>query len=237
MYKVEIGDVFGKLVVVGNITATRWLCKCSCGNTKEAYASVLVKKNIKSCGCLKREATVLRNTTHNLSKSVEYRHWKGMLDRCYNLNNKRFNHYNGRGIKVHEDFRHNFVAWLKEIGNKPDGDGLVWSVGRIDNNGSYTYGNMRWELATQQARNHSKQVNNTSGIVGVQTRTRCIGGNFYTTFTACWNDLNTGKKVTKDFSADKFGSEVAKQMAIDYRNKKIRELNEAGAGYADSHGT
>lgn len=182
----------------------------------------------------KQQICIDRNTTHGMSKRPEYSNWKDMLKRCFNPKNKRYADYAERGISVHADFLEDFTAWFAEIGPKPEGHG--WSVGRIDNNCWYTYGNMRWETPAQQARNHTKQKNNTSGIVGVKFRKRLIGGNYYSTFTAAWKQLD-GTSKSKDFSADKYGYEEAKQLAIAYRNKMIQELNEQGAGYADSHGS
>lgn len=230
-----IGNKYTKLTVESQITKAKWLCKCDCGNTVEVYTCQLEEGNNKSCGCLKREATISRNTTHGMSDRPEYGNWKDMKKRCFNKNNKRYEDYAGRGISVHADFVDNFPAWLAEIGPKPI-DGQRWSVGRIDNDGWYTYGNMEWQLDDTQARNHSMQSNNTSGIVGVKYRERVIAGRMYRTFTATWTKLD-GKKATKDFSADKYGYDLAKEMATAHRNKAIAQLNREGAGYASSHGS
>lgn len=182
----------------------------------------------------KRQVLIERNTTHGMSKDRAYSNWKEMKKRCFNKNNKRYKDYAERGITVHPDFVDNFPAWLAEIGPKPDGEG--WSVGRIDNNSGYVYGNMRWETHEQQARNHTMQVNNTSGYTGIKIRTRTISGGEYTSVTACWNDIS-GKRRTKDFSADKFGLEQAVKMAVEFRKSEIEKLNALGAGYAYSHGS
>lgn len=179
------------------------------------------------------EALSKRNTTHGKSKTPEYQNWKDMLKRCFNENNKRYKDYAERGISVHEDFVFNFTSWLEEIGTKPEGK---WSVGRIDNNGWYTYGNIRWETDTEQARNHTKQKNNTSGVTGVKFQKHTIAGREYTTYVACWKTL-CGKSKTKDFSTNKYGHEEAFKLACEYRNKMIEELNSQGAGYAASHGS
>lgn len=115
-------------------------------------------------------------------------------------------------------------------------DGQRWSVGRIDNDGWYTYNNLEWQLDPEQSRNHTKQSNNTSGITGLQRQVKIIAGKAYESFVACWND-ETGKKKTKNFSTNKFGYEGAKQLAIDYRNKMIAELEKLGIIYAESHGS
>lgn len=175
----------------------------------------------------------MQKTVYNSSR-LEYSNWKDMIKRCFNKNNKRYENYAKCGVSVHNDFVISFSAWLNEIGEKPT-DGQAWSVGRIDNTDWYTYGNIRWELPNQQARNHSKQKNNTSGVTGVKKSTKVIAGVTYTAWVASWQDLNK-KRHTKNFSIQKYGEEVSFELAKNFRDCKILELNEMGAGYADSHG-
>jgi hypothetical protein len=169
-----------------------------------------------------------------MSKNPAYSNWKDMFKRCYNPNNKRYKDYSERGIGVDEHFRH-FPNFLEEIGEKPD-DGQVWSVGRINNNLGYQPGNVRWETLTEQARNHSKQKNNTSGIVGVKFHVTTNKHGTYESWVASWKDEN-GKSVTKTFSTNKYGFDVAKNLAIEARNEGIKKLKEHGVVYAESHGS
>lgn len=233
--EVKVGMKFVRLEVTKQLRSKYWECKCDCGNVKNVYTSQLLEGNNTSCGCLKKDVLLGRNTSHGMSKRTEYSNWKGMLKRCFNVNDKRYESYAGRGITVHEDFIKDFPKWLAEIGEKPI-DGQRWSVGRIDNNTGYTYGNMRWEVDEQQARNHTMQSNNTSGVVGVKLQTKTVAGTEYTSWVACWSTLDS-KKHTKSFSTNKFGYEVAKEMAIAHRNRMIEQLNSLGADYADSHGS
>lgn len=46
-----------------------WRCRCSCGTERVVLGSSLRNEKSKSCGCLSRERTVERITTHGLSKS------------------------------------------------------------------------------------------------------------------------------------------------------------------------
>ena len=227
-----IGKKFERLTVVSQISAKKWHCVCDCGNTKDVYESSLFTGHRRSCGCLVRDVLMARNVKHGMVNHPAYENWCGMIKRCFNPNDDRYESYMGRGISVHPDFRESFVAFLNEIGEKPEGKG--WSVGRIDNNGWYTYGNIRWETKEQQARNHTRQKNNTSGTTGVKL-SKAVNRNNYESWMASWND-ETGRK-TKAFGCNKYGFEQAKQMAIDYRKKMIEELNERGFEYAISHGS
>ena len=54
-------------------------CECLCGNRSVTEHHQMVKGEVKSCGCLKRELNSElakeRNTTHGLSKDVRYTMW------------------------------------------------------------------------------------------------------------------------------------------------------------------
>lgn len=174
-----------------------------------------------------------RNTTHGMSKRLEYSNWKDIKRRCFNKNNKRYADYALRGISVHPDFVDSFPKFLKEIGNKPEGKG--WSVGRIDNNGWYTYGNIRWETLAEQARNHSKQSNNTSGITGISRRSKIISCKVYSSRIATWSDPKINKSKSKSFSCEKYGEEAFK-LACEHRKIEISNLSLLGIVYGNTHG-
>ena len=232
------GQRFGRLVVLRESTeqygtnGTRWDCLCDCGNTSSVGAGKLQSKHTRSCGCLLRDTTIQRSTKHGMAGSKEYEAWSGMKKRC-SSKDKKFQTYFEKEIKVCPEWLHSFEAFFDYIGYAPE-NSRKWSVGRIDNNRDYEPGNVRWELDPEQARNHSRQKNNTSGTTGVCLWTDNRRGSQY--WVAFWNaELNTKKR--KLFSINKHGNEKAKQMAIEYRAKVISELESSGIIYAESHGT
>jgi hypothetical protein len=74
-----------------------------------------------------------------------------MISRCSNPNNKRHADYGGRGIKVCERWQgdHGFVNFLADIGPPPAGK----TLDRINNDGHYEPGNVRWATAKEQRAN------------------------------------------------------------------------------------
>ncbi len=78
-----------------------------------------------------------------------YASWRDAIARCYYPSNKRFARYGGRGITVCDRWRHDFSAFLADMGEQPQG----LTLDRIDGNGNYEPGNCRWADRTSQSRN------------------------------------------------------------------------------------
>jgi len=64
-------------------------------------------------------------------------------------------YYGGRGIKVCAAWRHNFPAFLACVGRRPS---RTHSIDRINNDGNYKPGNVRWATKQEQTDNRRKQV-------------------------------------------------------------------------------
>ena len=84
-------------------------------------------------------------------KKKIHRRWKAMKERCSNKNRKDFQHYGGRGIKVCDEWVHNFQAfyfWAKDNGFSPE-----LTLDRIDVNKNYSPDNCRWVTQKEQCIN------------------------------------------------------------------------------------
>jgi len=132
---------------------TGWNCRCDCGNKTLVARPNLVSSSIKSCGCLHLEKAGKLNLKHGFTrgykKTREYRIWVGMRNRCSDPNRVSWPNYGGRGIRVCErwnDFRH----FLADMGPRPS---PRHSLDRINNDGNYEPGNVRWATARQQVKN------------------------------------------------------------------------------------
>lgn len=170
-----VGRKFGRLTVLelaephvcpsGEIFP-RWRCQCECGNITEVYQSSLVTGSAKSCGCLAKENTAKKNRERCLKHggSVRgnidrlYRVWRGMKERCYSEKHKSYKRYGGRGIKVCDEWLHDyeaFRAWSYANGYDENAKYGKCSLDRIDFDGNYCPENCRWVDYKVQANNAS----------------------------------------------------------------------------------
>lgn len=92
--------------------------------------------------------------THGLSGTVEYRAWQAIKDRCLNEHCSFYDRYGGRGIRMHAAWVDDpvaFVAYVREhLGPRPSAQ---HSIDRIENEGHYEPGNLRWAPYEMQNRN------------------------------------------------------------------------------------
>ena len=143
---------FGRLVVqqlsgssdVGK--KARWLCKCDCGGSVVVLGYNLRSGNTQSCGCLMRETSKSRLTTHGMSKTSTYQIWLKMHRRCYSKGWGSYAYYGGKGITVCKRWWR-FENFFEDMGRRPEGA----TLDRIDSRKSYSPSNCRWaSWRTQQ---------------------------------------------------------------------------------------
>jgi hypothetical protein len=84
------------------------------------------------------------------ARSPEYSAWQGMRSRCFNPAATGFVHYGARGITVCERWRNSFENFLADMGRRPS---ARHSLDRIDNDGDYEPGNVRWATQAEQTAN------------------------------------------------------------------------------------
>jgi hypothetical protein len=168
------GDKLNMLTIIREVIQEKnrkdryFECKCDCGNVKVIALRHLRSGGNKGCGCQRKLSGIKTQfkPTHydgdyyknKNGYNYLYSCWGAMKQRCLNPNNKYFKRYGGRGIKIYEPWITNyqfFKEWiLNNLGDRPDG----YSLDRIENDGNYSPGNLRWADEFTQNNNTSRNI-------------------------------------------------------------------------------
>ena len=153
------GKRFGKLTVIERTQndlsyGSKWLCRCDCGNTVVVLSNNLRRGNTRSCGCLKLDL----QTKHGKWGSKVYKAWDNMRERCVSSAPRYEKYYGARGISVCDEWMESFDAFYEYVSALPHFGENGRSLDRINNDGNYEPGNVRWATASEQMRNRRKHV-------------------------------------------------------------------------------
>lgn len=151
-FKDRTGQTVNKLTFLGIAGRDKknrilWFIECHCLNIFPAHGTDIITASVTHCGCQKDELKRLASTTHGMRHTPEYSVYNHAKDRCNNPNDKRYEDYGGRGI----EFRFNsFEEFFAEVGLRPEDK---TKIDRIDVNGHYEVGNVRWVDDIESANN------------------------------------------------------------------------------------
>jgi hypothetical protein len=90
-----------------------------------------------------------RLASHGMYGTPEYNAWRSARQRVVNVRNPRYDAYGGRGIGMCSAWLGSFAAFLADVGPRPEG----MTLDRVDNDGDYAPGNVRWASRSVQQRN------------------------------------------------------------------------------------
>lgn len=96
--------------------------------------------------------------SHGLYKHRLYTIHRGMKARCYDVKDADYPAYGGRGIKMCDEWRNDFMSFFNWAMANGYADNL--SIDRFpDNDGDYEPGNARWATPKQQCQNRRFRTN------------------------------------------------------------------------------
>lgn len=170
------GKRFGDLVAIGPVRQGSknewiWLFQCDCGGATECDAVHARRKG--QCGCKFREKCGIAHRKHGDSngRAPEYGVWWAMIQRCEDKLNSHYKYYGGRGIRVCQEWRSSYSAFLNDMGRRPSDE---HSIDRYpDNNGNYEPGNCRWATPYEQSANRRNVIHVTLGDLTLSVAEWC----------------------------------------------------------------
>jgi len=175
-------------------------CICDCGNKTVVANSNLKNGNTESCGkpwaceyayIISSSANTINATTHGLSNTKQYYCWHNFNERCYNPDDPMFPNYGGKTdangnsapITVYKAWREDFLEFYNYVEYDPRmpetlaqfearNPGKRAVIDRIDNDGNYEPGNIRWATDQESAQNRSNNVFNPEMVIFIKTETK-----------------------------------------------------------------
>lgn len=196
------GERVGHLVVTQCVgkTPTRmyiWECACDCGKQVNKTSGILQR------GCTYCSHTcTLRptNRTHGQSYTREYRAWVSMKSRCYTKSHKNYDEYAGRGVSVCPQWVDNFEQFYADVGPAPTDK---HTVDRIDVDGNYEPGNVRW--ATQAEQNLNRRNTLRAEVRGELLPLKTIGEKYGVAYAAVFSRFKNGLRGDDLITRQKIG--------------------------------
>lgn len=155
---VDIGFRFGAFTVIGKKQTKShimWDCLCDCGRHRYYGGEMILSAKRRedwlkpSCGFCQTSPPVQE---YKIRRRI-YHNWNGIKQRCFNPNCKVYKDYGGRGIKICDEWANNFKVFFDYVSGLEHFNEPGRSIDRINNDGDYCPGNVRWATAKEQANN------------------------------------------------------------------------------------
>jgi hypothetical protein len=137
------------------------LCRCDCDSGLPVYVTIdaLLYRGRKACS--KSCAATVHGMATREGRDPIYNCWQGIVARCEHPGATGYENYGGRGIKLYGPWHDPVVFKVgveHEIGPRPS---LLHSIDRINPDGDYAPGNIRWLLKVDQPLNRRRMYNAT----------------------------------------------------------------------------
>lgn len=187
---ITTGTKFGQWTVL-EVGKTKSTCVCSCGSTYEVFNGNLLKGSnggstkCKSCAmklvARNRKPRLVRKVlTHLPSKVYMKLCWivGNCIAKCTDPNHPAWKNYGERGIRICSEWLQDTNKFLVYLASLPGHDNFKLVIDRIDNNGHYEPGNLRFTNRSVSSYNRRKFSHKLEHDHDGRFKKKYIGGGF-----------------------------------------------------------
>jgi hypothetical protein len=189
--------------------------KCFCGKIFQVRILHIISGNTRSCGCLQKKVASILNKKHGMHLHPMYGTWADIKGRTLNANSDCYENYGGRGIIMFPPWKEDFQLFYDYVTALPDYGNKGYTIDRINNDGNYEPGNLRWTTRHVQNSNNRKKPNSTSGYVGV--------GKTYKRWCAYVGRKRLGSWKTKEEALAARNNYIIANNLTEYKIQEVRQ--------------
>ena len=147
-FKITLVEDLGRIYPKSNSKTKQRYGIFLCGKCHKPH-----KKPVQSAKDGSTKCTPCAMTTHGNSYHRLYATWLHEVKRCTDKGNDRYKDYGGRGISMSTEFLLDFKVWLHYVESLDNCYKDTYTLDRIDNDGHYERGNLRWATKQEQVLN------------------------------------------------------------------------------------
>lgn len=171
--RITLGQKFGSWTTLSDKPFTLYgalyvMCRCKCGVEKEVNVVMMEKgrsTQCKSCATTERHHKNGKLIVDTLDKKLLQKRVSSMKNRCNNPNDQSYSNYGGRGIEFRFASIKDGVDYL--LATFPMTTYVGYDIDRIDNDGHYEPGNLRFVTRKQNQAN-KRTVSDLQATVDMQ---------------------------------------------------------------------
>jgi len=160
---------------------------------------------------------------HGLSYIKEYDTFLNIRARCNKPHHPDYKNYGARGIKIYKEWLSDPKLFIDYVKMLPDYGTANYSLDRINNDGNYEPGNLRWASRLTQSNNKRKSNQKWNGY-GFK-KFPCITSSISGYYGIAWNCVWSGWEVRLPFNGKRvfIGSSKDINIALKKRNEFMQE--------------